>query len=937
MVAIHQPTTARNEPRYGSQKLPITLQDGLILTLFEDAPSPSSSLTVPSPRELDVPSHLANRELMRRLVSTVPWDRLSNPPNICSSSRTTAALIILMPEKYEGQHLTLSSALSDSKHKGRDRLILELFLLSNNFVRSAPGEQSEESMLEDGERVMEMFNESGWKNVKHIQMLLSTHEPTASAIAEKIFASAIRLFDMETVKMMLEAGMDANATVDTIHNGPLSSLQFASTMKLDEGLELVQLLLSNGADVNLLHNGNYALDFAIRKNRKVARVLLDHGAMVTPSCLSTFVRYSKIYDFAREIINACPDVNERTGWQEPSALTYAVWRENAEMIDMLLARGAEVNDLIPIDFDWDLAVTTVLGVAVRSTKLHVIQPLLWACRNTNPEFDGFPYVSPLALAVESGNAEVTRLLLQAGMNIEAADEQGNMTLLERATKKNPSLLRVLIEYGARIDRPLSDTKHPHSVILVAITKKNYDLVEFLINVGARLNDEYSQPPGTVLGAAIEIGDTLLIEKLLAAGARVLKGQLRRIGNIHTAMYLQQRAVLQRILQISGPEILASALSAKDDLFSHYLIEHDADIAKEFTNSQDYKSQKTPLGTAIQKGNFVIAETLLSRGAEITDSNLADAMSYLEDDAKFVQRLLSRFRGSAPTAVSRAVSNGQQHLEVLREANVDPTGAPELFEDTLDLQEIEIGPPQSVLEIAVVLNDEALSLLLQWTPWDPRLTGRALAIAIVVKKRDAIDSLLACGPDMQQEVTIRYCEDNEDETEITEIFTPLQAAVKGQLVPLAQHLAKSADLNYLGDGARRRTPLQHAVEKGNMELIKMLLQHGARVDGPPARDGGATALQIASFQGYIGIARRLIDLGADVNEAPARFNGRTALQGAADYGRIDMLQMLLDEGTLIVGDGEQQYQKAVDLAERNGHKAAARLLRSFRSSVQLSTP
>ena len=313
------------------------------------------------------------------------------------------------------------------------------------------------------------------------------------------------------------------------------------------------------------------------------------------------------------------------------------------------------------------------------------------------------------------------------------------------------------------------------------------------------------------------------------------------------------------------------------------------------------------------------------------------MSYLKDDVKFVQRLLSRFRGSAPTAVSFAVFNGQQHLEVLREANVDPTGAPEFFEDSWDLQEIDFGPPQSVLEIAVVLNDDALSLLLQWTPWDSRLTGRALAIAIVVKKRDAIDSLLACGPDMQQEVTIRYCEDNEDETEITEIFTPLQAAVKGQLVPLAQHLAKSADLNYLGDGARRRTPLQHAVEKGNMELIKMLLQHGAKVDGPPARDGGATALQIASFQGYIGIARRLIDLGADVNEAPARFNGRTALQGAAEYGRIDMLQMLLDEGTLIVGDGEQQYQKAVDLAERNGHKAAARLLRSFRSSVQLSTP
>jgi ankyrin repeat protein len=98
-----------------------------------------------------------------------------------------------------------------------------------------------------------------------------------------------------------------------------------------------------------------------------------------------------------------------------------------------------------------------------------------------------------------------------------------------------------------------------------------------------------------------------------------------------------------------------------------------------------------------------------------------------------------------------------------------------------------------------------------------------------------------------------------------------------------------DVNYLGPGARRRTALQHAVENGNMELVNLLIsEHGARIDSPPATDGGATALQIASLKGYIGIARRLLDLGADVNEDPAEYNERTALQGAAEHGRIDML-------------------------------------------------
>ncbi|OJI82340.1 hypothetical protein ASPTUDRAFT_125406, partial [Aspergillus tubingensis CBS 134.48] len=132
---------------------------------------------------------------------------------------------------------------------------------------------------------------------------------------------------------------------------------------------------------------------------------------------------------------------------------------------------------------------------------------------------------------------------------------------------------------------------------------------------------------------------------------------------------------------------------------------------------------------------------------------------------------------------------------------------------------------------------------------------------------------------------------------------------------------------------RRTALQHAVNNGNMDLINLLLDHGANVNSAPSKDGGATALQIAAIQGYLGIARKLIDLDADVNAAPARRNGRTALEGAAENGRIDMLR-LLDDGASLVGNyGERQYRRAVELAEKNGHMAAAKLLKSFKHQVE----
>ncbi|KAJ5364692.1 ankyrin [Penicillium cataractarum] len=46
-------------------------------------------------------------------------------------------------------------------------------------------------------------------------------------------------------------------------------------------------------------------------------------------------------------------------------------------------------------------------------------------------------------------------------------------------------------------------------------------------------------------------------------------------------------------------------------------------------------------------------------------------------------------------------------------------------------------------------------------------------------------------------------------------------------------------------------------------------------------------------------------------------------------------MLLDEGALVVGEHEDEYHKAVELAEEHGHYATARLLKSFKDSVELA--
>lgn len=134
----------------------------------------------------------------------------------------------------------------------------------------------------------------------------------------------------------------------------------------------------------------------------------------------------------------------------------------------------------------------------------------------------------------------------------------------------------------------------------------------------------------------------------------------------------------------------------------------------------------------------------------------------------------------------------------------------------------------------------------------------------------------------------------------------------------------------------RTALQAAAEIGSLELMLLLLRAGAEVNAPPAAYSGVTALQAAAIGGYVGVANALLNRGAEVNAAPAPSNGRTALEGAAEYGRIDMLQLLIDAGATVTGDGQAQYDRAVELASKNGHNAARNLLNSHyaRKSVEL---
>ncbi len=104
-----------------------------------------------------------------------------------------------------------------------------------------------------------------------------------------------------------------------------------------------------------------------------------------------------------------------------------------------------------------------------------------------------------------------------------------------------------------------------------------------------------------------------------------------------------------------------------------------------------------------------------------------------------------------------------------------------------------------------------------------------------------------------------------------------------------------------DGA---TPFLRAAQSGDVELMKLLLAHGANPKIFTAHN--VTPLAVASGIGWVeGVTfewspeqtteavKMCLDLGIDPNVADDE--GRTALHGAAHKGRVEVIQMLVDHG------------------------------------------
>ncbi|MEJ2405145.1 MAG: ankyrin repeat domain-containing protein [Candidatus Thiodiazotropha sp.] len=300
--------------------------------------------------------------------------------------------------------------------------------------------------------------------------------------------------ELDRLRLILSNSRQPAKLVNSFDDAGMTPLMLA-VKSSDANIEVVRLLLDNGADVNAISHGRYdngrpVLSYALSAgDPRKAALLLQRGANIRYRRAGGYdaiidavhgrdiTRDSRLIELLKLLIDHGADVNGRTKYCESGVrVTSSLGRFDA--VALLLAAGAEE------------------------------EPLGW---------------SPLMKAIALGGLEDIKSALKSDTNLEAKDSWKRTPWLLAIQTGDIAKTQLLREQGANTDAHGASGKPP---LFYAIGNGHHEMLQWLLDLGMD-PEQHDGSGSTALIEAAQYGDTIAMDLLLEKGAEVDRGKFGR--------------------------------------------------------------------------------------------------------------------------------------------------------------------------------------------------------------------------------------------------------------------------------------------------------------------------------------------------------------------------------------------------------------------------
>jgi ankyrin repeat protein len=269
------------------------------------------------------------------------------------------------------------------------------------------------------------------------------------------------------------------------------------------------------------------------------------GLAATPEELFKSIRNNDLAGL-KQLINDKSAVNKADS-RGTTPLHYAAAFGSTESVKLLLEAGADVNVRNAAE------ATPLLLAAPAPAKTAAL-----LAKGADPKLAAKAGRTPLIVAASSPTAaESVRLLLEAGSDVNAADQRGSTPLMAATAAGRADIARMLMERGAKVDVVDMGGGTP---LMEAIAANDISLVKLYLSKGADVNaantfagkvkhGDIALKKLTPLLLAAPFGSVEMVKTLIAAGAKVNAQDERGITPLTAAIASenQEEGVIDALL------------------------------------------------------------------------------------------------------------------------------------------------------------------------------------------------------------------------------------------------------------------------------------------------------------------------------------------------------------------------------------------------------